>query len=137
MGPVLFLTCTDLLDPLIACWLSLTFIVITTYPVYCDCCCYPVYLLTVCYLLYFIMSDSSSPKFIALNNSNYNTWSGNMQAWLMKTGLWRLVSGVDKRPSEAAELSKWLDKAEKASGEIYLCLGEDQKVHVKKHLDDP
>ena len=35
------------------------------------------------------------PKFKPLSNSNYPEWCGEMKAWLMKNGLWKVVSGKE------------------------------------------
>jgi len=82
-----------------------------------------------------------------LGQSNYNQWSGEMQAWLRANQLWQLVSGQKKRP-EVDEHSKsresqqdkqdaWDDKAEKAAGWIYLMVEPSQTVHLKGKEDDP
>ena len=42
--------------------------------------------------------SSSSPSFARLTSTNYTTWSGDMEAWLKSQGLWRIVSGSQKRP---------------------------------------
>ena len=47
-----------------------------------------------------------------------------MRAWLMRNGLWKLVSGKLPKPRDTEELGKWETKAEKAAGEIYLFGGE-------------
>ncbi|EGN91299.1 hypothetical protein SERLA73DRAFT_80738 [Serpula lacrymans var. lacrymans S7.3] len=61
------------------------------------------------------MSDSD-PKFHPLSGTNYPQWSGEMQAWLMTKGLWRLVSGAEKCPGTDAEaIEKWELRAEKAA----------------------
>ncbi|KAJ2922990.1 hypothetical protein H1R20_g14104, partial [Candolleomyces eurysporus] len=41
---------------------------------------------------------SSSPSFARLTSTSYTTWSGDMEAWLKSQGLWRIVSGSQKRP---------------------------------------
>jgi hypothetical protein len=63
------------------------------------------------------MSDST-PKLKPLSNSNYPEWSGEMKAWLMRNGLWRLVSGKETKPNlkEAEALEKWEAKVERAAG---------------------
>ena len=83
------------------------------------------------------MSDLT-PKFKLLSNSNYPEWSGEMKAWLMRNGLWRLVSGKETRPKEAGEaLEKFEAKVEKAAGEIYLLVEKDQRVHFRGFDEDP
>ena len=83
------------------------------------------------------MAESSLPKIKVLDNSNYNEWCGDMQPWLMSRGYWRLVIGKEVKPSKEEESLKWEEKAMKAAGEIYLCVGSDQKQHLKECLDDP
>src|ERR1700742_2036699 len=80
---------------------------------------------------------TDTPKFKQLNNTNYGDWNGEMKAWLMKLGLWKLVSGREKKPRDAEKLEIYEDKAEKAAGEIYLAVEQDQRVHIKDLLDDP
>jgi gag-polypeptide of LTR copia-type len=82
-------------------------------------------------------SSESSLKFKHLNNLNYIEWSGNMKAWLMKLGYWRLVCGKEPKPSEAASLDKWEIKAEKAAAEIYLAVENDQRAHIRGMEEDP
>ena len=62
-----------------------------------------------------------------------------MRAWLMRNGLWKLVSGKLFKPSErdADAFGMWETKAEKATGEIYLLLENDQRVHFRGKEDDP
>jgi hypothetical protein len=83
------------------------------------------------------MSSEGLPKFKPLSNSNYPEWSGEMRAWLMRNGLWKLVSGKLPKPRDDEELLKWETKAEKAAGEIYLLVENDQRVHFRGKEDDP
>lgn len=76
-------------------------------------------------------------KIKPLSNSNYPEWSGEMKAWLMRNGLWRLVSKREVKPSKEDDLTKWEAKAEKAAGEIYLLVENDQRVHFRGHEEDP
>ena len=84
-------------------------------------------------------SSDSLPKIKPLSNSNYPEWSGEMRAWLMRNGLWKLVSGKLTRPTSTSvdEVNKWETKAERAAGEIYLLVESDQRVHFRGHEDDP
>ena len=82
-------------------------------------------------------SDNSIAKIKPLSNSNYPEWCGEMKAWLMRNGLWRLVSGKETKPKEKDELVKWEVKAEKATGEIYLLVESDQRVHFRGDEEDP
>ncbi|PFH45187.1 hypothetical protein AMATHDRAFT_162211 [Amanita thiersii Skay4041] len=41
-------------------------------------------------------------------NNNYPEWCGEMKAWLMKLGLWRLVSGKEIQPKGVEKTgSQW------------------------------
>ena len=82
-------------------------------------------------------STDTVAKIKPLNSSNYREWAGEMRAWLMRNGLWRLVSGKEARPSDAKELDKWEQKAEKAAGEIYLLIDNDQRVHISGNEENP
>jgi hypothetical protein len=82
------------------------------------------------------MSSEGLPKFKPLSNSNYPEWSGEMRAWLMRNGLWKFVSGKLPKPRDDEELLKWETKAEKAAGEIYLLVENDQRVHFRGKEDD-
>ena len=57
----------------------------------------------------------------------------------MQNGLWRLVSKKETKlpASKADKLEKWEMKAEKAAGEIYLLVENDQRVHFRGHKEDP
>ena len=84
------------------------------------------------------MASESTPKFKPLSNSNYPEWRGEMKAWLMKNGLWRLVSGREPKPkTEEGGLSKWEGRAERAAGEIFLSVENDQRVHFRGSEEDP
>ena len=80
---------------------------------------------------------SSTPRFKPLNSGNYHEWSGEMKAWLMKLGYWRLVNGKDLKPTKEELIGMWETKAEKAAGEIYLAVESDQRVHIKGVEEDP
>src|ERR1700735_4509994 len=64
--------------------------------------------------------SNSTPTFAKLNNYNYKTWSGDIQAWLMSKELWMLVDNQEPCPSstEPEERLKWLKCAQKAAGEL-------------------
>jgi hypothetical protein len=58
------------------------------------------------------MSHSEGlPKIKPLSNSNYPVWSGEMQAWLMHNGLWKLIGvwhgKLPKPIRDADEIMKW------------------------------
>ena len=62
-----------------------------------------------------------------------------MQAWLMLKKLWMLVDGEEPCPPSTDEKSrlKWLRRAQKAAGELYLSVEQDQKSHFHGILSDP
>lgn len=76
-------------------------------------------------------------KIKPLSNGNYQEWSGEMRALLMRGGLWSVVSGKGTKPSATDELAKWETKVEKAAGEIYLAVESDQRIHFNGKEDDP
>ncbi|EEB97195.1 hypothetical protein MPER_03536 [Moniliophthora perniciosa FA553] len=83
------------------------------------------------------MADTSTtPHFALLTNSNYPEWRRNAQAYLMKLGYWKLVSGKDTKPDDD-KAGSWETKAEKAAGEIFLLVDENQKVHIGDSQEDP
>ena len=91
--------------------------------------------------------SSSTPRFPLLALGNYGSWVGNAKAGFMRQGLWGIVSGRSKRPvpadskaptaAETEGIEAWDDKAEKAAGELYLSVSEEQKVHFAGITDDP
>ena len=76
-------------------------------------------------------------KIKPLSNSNYPEWAGEMKASLMRNGLWRLVSGKETKPRDDEAAASWETKAEKAAGEIYLMVENDQRVHFRGSEEDP
>src|SRR6267154_2557970 len=93
------------------------------------------------------MSTNSKHNFPHLNASNWGQWSDNMEAHLQTKELWEYVDGSTPRPTfanstqptalEQKELSDWKRKVGKASGEIWLSLEDNQKIHVKEVKSDP
>src|ERR1700678_1768290 len=83
--------------------------------------------------------SNSTPTFPKLNNTNYKSWSGDIQAWLMSKELWMLVDGQEPCPpsSDAESTIKWQKRAQKAAGELYLSVEQDQKSHFHGMLSDP
>jgi hypothetical protein len=49
----------------------------------------------------------------------------------------RLVSKKEKRPTKEDEIAKWEAKAERAAGDIFLLVENDQRVHFSGHGEDP
>ena len=62
-----------------------------------------------------------------------------MQALLMSKELWMLVDGAEPCTSTTDSESrlKWLKCAQKAAGELYLAVEQDQKSHFHGILSDP
>jgi hypothetical protein len=83
--------------------------------------------------------SNSTPSFPKLNNYNYKTWSGDMQAWLMSKELWMLVDSQEPCPpsTDAESVLKWKKRAQKAAGELFLSVEQDQKSHFHSILSDP
>ena len=50
--------------------------------------------------------SNSTPTFPKLNNYNYKSWSGDMQAWLMSKELWMLVDNVEQCPDDSDKEAK-------------------------------
>jgi hypothetical protein len=85
------------------------------------------------------MSSTKGPEIAKLGPNNYPQWSGEMQAWLRASQLWRLVSGDFKCPMKPNPVTEdqWLEKQEKASGWIYLMVEPEQRIHLTSIQDDP
>jgi len=67
------------------------------------------------------MSDNNLSIICPLNESNYPTWSKDMQAMLRGRGLWRLVSKQEKcHASDPDKQEEWDDKADRACGVLTL-----------------
>ena len=84
------------------------------------------------------MSDYNSPKISPLNESNYSTWSEDMQATLRGRGLWRLVSKQEKHhTSNPHKQEKLDDKADRACSVLILGVKPSQQVHFQMVKDNP
>ena len=62
-----------------------------------------------------------------------------MQALLMSKGLWMLIDGEEPYPSttDSESCLKWLKCTQKAAGELYLAVEQDQKSHFHGIFSDP
>ena len=80
-------------------------------------------------------STSTFPK---LNNYNCKSWSGDIQAWLMSKELWMLIAGDEPclGDSDKEAKLKWKKQAQKAAGEWFLSVDQDQKSHFHGILSD-
>ena len=101
--------------------------------------------------------DSTSISSIPpLTSANYRLWADDMKSWLQLNGLWRLVSGQEKKPAARPEikdtkgvvvskavgldedkLEKWEIKAERAAGALKIAMSHDVKVLIRDCEDDP
>jgi len=89
--------------------------------------------------------SSSIPLFDKLNSNNYNTWNGDMEAWVRAQALRCIISGVSKLPTVSAtpkegeedKLEAWQLKADKAGGIMWLMVDNTQRVHFRGIKDDP
>ena len=93
-------------------------------------------------------STSTFLRFPLLKTGNYPQWAGNMKAWFMRSGTWKLVNGEELRPAEPAipatvsaelqaKMDDWDKRAMKAAGELYLLVSDDQKTHLEAITGDP
>jgi gag-polypeptide of LTR copia-type len=93
------------------------------------------------------MSTDTKRTFPCLTDTNWGQWSDNMEAYLNTKELWEYVDGSTPQPApadptkatadEKKEIANWKRKCGKASGEIWLALEDNQKVHVKDLKADP
>ena len=62
-----------------------------------------------------------------------------MKAWLQRSGVWRIINGDEGKPGPGApaELSTWLQRSDKAAGEMKLMVEADQRIHFQGVEDDP
>ena len=104
------------------------------------------------------MLSSKDPTSISaithLTSTNYCLWANDMKSWLQLNGLWRLVSGQEKKPAAKPEikdskgqvvsqavaldedkLERWEVKAERAAGALKTCMSHDVKVPGLNLLD--
>ncbi|KXN86136.1 hypothetical protein AN958_10438 [Leucoagaricus sp. SymC.cos] len=87
--------------------------------------------------------SSNGPNFEKLNATNYATWSGEMQAWLQASGLWRIINGTTKKPSipfpstevHHSAVEAWEAKTGKTAGWLYLMVEPEQRVHFANRED--
>ena len=83
------------------------------------------------------MSETSTSKISPLTSSNYRIWADDMKDWLQIQGIWRLVDGREKKPSDPDKLEKWEIKSDKAAGAIRSTISPELKVHIRDCEDDP
>ena len=49
--------------------------------------------------------ESSISSTSPLTSENYRSWADNIKSWLQLNGLWRLVSGLEKKPAAKPEIT--------------------------------
>ena len=100
--------------------------------------------------------DASISSIPALTSENYRLWADDMKAWLQLNGLWRLVSGSEKKPAGKPEvldakgnvltaavppdedkLERWEIKAERASGALKTATSHELRVLIRDCEDNP
>ena len=98
-------------------------------------------------------SVSSIPP---LKSNNYRIWADDIKSWLQLNGLWRLVSGVEKKPEaklkvkdskghilspavplDEDKLEQWEIKAERAAGALKTAMTHEVKVLIRDCEDNP
>ena len=105
------------------------------------------------------MAPGDTLGFDKLNESNYARWKGNMGGYLRMHALWRITTGLSKRPAasvstsapaapgsepitttvapDAAAMDAWEEKAEKAAGALLRGMEPDQFGLISEVMDDP
>jgi hypothetical protein len=100
--------------------------------------------------------DAPISSISPLTSENYRLWADDIKSWLQLNGLWRLVSGLDKKPAEKLEikdssgnivsqavpldeekLERWETKAERAAGALKTVMSQEVKVLIRDCEDDP
>ena len=88
---------------------------------------------------------TSIPTFSKLNSHNYNSWVGEMEAYLRSQNAWMPISMPSLAPElsdkptsdEKKEYREWQKEANAASGLIYLMVEDDQRIHLNDLKDHP
>ena len=100
--------------------------------------------------------DSSISSIPPLTSENYRLWADDIKSWLQLNGLWRLVSGIEKKPAGKPEvlssrgavissaipvdkdkLERWEIKAERAAGALKTAMSHEVKVLIRDCEDNP
>ena len=69
------------------------------------------------------MAESRTVSVVPLNSSNYSTWKVQCKMALIKDGLWGIVSGTEREPTEGDEARvKLAAKRDKALATIVLAM---------------
>jgi hypothetical protein len=100
--------------------------------------------------------DTSISSISPLTSENYRIWADDVKSWLQLNGLWRLVSGSEKKPTGKPEvldsrgtvvtaavppdedkLERWEVKAERAAGALKTVMSHELRVLIRDCEDDP
>ena len=92
----------------------------------------------------------------SLKSENYRLWADDIKSWLQLDGLWRLVSGAEKKPTGKPEvldsegvvlsaavppdedkLDRWESKTERAAGALKTAISPELRVLIRDCEDDP
>lgn len=66
-----------------------------------------------------------------LDENNYDEWRIQMQSVVVHCDLWPYVSGGKEKPTEAARLTEWVAKDQKALATITFSVKSSQLLHMK------
>ena len=88
---------------------------------------------------------TSIPIFSKLNSHNYNSWVGEMEAYLHSQNAWMPISmpylapELSDKPTseEKKKYREWQKKANAASCLIYLMVEDDQRIYLNELKDQP
>lgn len=70
-------------------------------------------------------------SFEKLNNDNYFTWKYRTEMLLKKEKVWKTITETQPGATEAAALTNWLEKDEKAMAIIGLSVADNQLQHIR------
>ena len=76
------------------------------------------------------MSTTNNP-FLARNTvfdgTNWSSFSKDVQVFFQLEGIWDIVNGTKKKPSDAGEGEKWTRNNERAYSMLYFLIGTDYR----------
>jgi hypothetical protein len=75
--------------------------------------------------------ESSISSITPLTSKNYCSWADDIKSWLQLNGLWRLVSGLERKPAGRAEVR------DAAGNVVTPAMSPDVRVFIMDYKDDP
>ena len=100
--------------------------------------------------------ELSISSLVPLTSENYHLWADDIKSWVQLNGLWRLVSGSEKKPAGKPKvldskgvvinaavppdedmLERWESKAESAAGALKTAMSLELRVLIRDYEDDP